>query len=289
MNTPKHYADQFQAYLRQLGYSLSTQRMLPACIEEFIECMINNNIRELKSIKPMHVWQHYEYLCCRPNKRRQGGLSSVMINHHLLAIRSFFIYLQQLGTIDKNPVSYLYFPRPMSEPREILSVEEILRLYNSCKNLRENALLGVYYACGLRRSEGAALNLQDISIPNALLYVREGKGHKRRVVPINSTVLNDFSNYINLRHKEYDGENAFFLNASSKRASGDDLYKAFKDILVRNHISKRICLHSLRHSIATHLLENGLPVESVRDFLGHKNLESTQIYIRPNNEKIIII
>ena len=277
---------EFKTHLERLGYSKSSQSMLPACVAEFLSCLEEKGIYNLQKIKPVHIGQHYEYLTERPNKRKPGGLSSRMITHHLYAIRLFLNYHEQTGDITENPISSLTFPRPESKQREILTIEEIKKLYEVAENYREKVIIGLFYGCGLRRSEGAALNVKDISFNSSLMYVREGKGNKRRVIPINEKVKGDFKNY--LYHERFisEGETAFITNSRGKRTRGNDYNKAIKAFLQKAGIQKEISLHNLRHSIATHLLENGLSVEYVRDFLGHKHLEATQVYTRISKKRL---
>ena len=283
------YIEQFKIHLERLGYSKGGQRMLPACIAEFLSCLEKKGIYELQEIEPIHIQQHYEYLSQRPNKRKSGGLSSVMINHHIYSIRTFLNYQEQTGTISENPISGLYFPKPESRQREILTIKEIKQVYETAETYREKAILGIFYGCGLRRSEGEALNIKDISFKSSLLYVREGKGKKRRAVPVQEKILNDFKNYLYNERFAKEGETAFITNRNGRRTSGNDYNKVLKTIIKKAGIEKETCLHSLRHSIATHLLENGLSIEYVRDFLGHKTLEATQIYTRISKKKLTAI
>ena len=288
------YKEQFKTHLIRLGYSKSSQSMLPTCVAEFIKWLEEKGIYHLQEIRPDHIADHYEYLSQRPNKRRVGGLSSKMINHHIYAIRLFLSYQEQIGAITDNPVSSLTFPKPESQQREVLTIEEIKRLYEAIGSFRERAIIGLFYGCGLRRSEGVVLNVRDISFKSALLYVREGKGSKRRVVPISDKVLNDFKGYLNYERLTMDNslsrsgeENAFITNSLGNRTRGDSYNKVVKSLVGKAEIEKEISLHSLRHSIATQLLENGLSVEYVRDFLGHQHLEATQIYTRISHRKLM--
>ena len=294
MNQKSIYKEKFKTNLERLGYSKSSQHMLPSCIAEFLSCLEEKGIYELHQIEPIHIQEHYEYLTTRPNKRKPGGLSSVMINHHIYAIRLFLNFLEQIGVITENPISGLIFPKPESKAREILTVKEIKQLYEAAENYREKAIIGIYYGCGLRRSEGVNLNVKDISFKSSLLYVREGKGKKRRVVPINEKVKEDFRNYYYSERNNYNTKRtgkpenmqAFILSNQGNRMSASTYNKTVKSLVEKAGIKKEISLHNLRHSIATHLLSNGLSVEYVRDFLGHKHLESTQLYTRVKNKQI---
>ena len=268
--------------------------MLPSCVYEFLSCLEEKGIYRVRDIEPHHIQEHYEYLSTRPNKRKPGGLSSVMINHHIYAIRVFLNFLEQTGEITENPISGLIFPRPESKPREILTIQEINKLYEVAENYRDKAIIGIYYGCGLRRSEGVALNIKDISFKSSLLYVREGKGKKRRVVPISEKVKEDFKNYYYTERNTYTTKRtgkpentlSFILSNQGNRMSASTYNKIIKELVKKAGIEREISLHSLRHSIATHLLNNGLSVEYVRDFLGHKHLESTQLYTRVKNKQL---
>jgi integrase/recombinase XerD len=190
------YTEQFKIHLQRLGYSKSSQSMLPTCVAEFLSCLEVKGIYHIHEIEPNHITEHYEYLSTRPNKRKPGGLSSRMITHHIYAIRLFLNYQEQIGNITDNPISGLSFPPPVGEQREILTIEEIKQLYEATETYRERAILGLFYGCGLRRNEGVELNVRDISFNSSLLYVRDGKGSKRRVIPLNGKVKNDFKNYL---------------------------------------------------------------------------------------------
>lgn len=285
-NRIKELKEQFKTHLQRLGYSESTSKMLPVCIAEFLQQMDIRGIYNVEFIQPRHIKDHYEYLTERPNRTRPGGLSSRMINHHMYAIRLFLTYLQETGQVTINPISGLTFPRAESTEREVLTQKEIKLLYETCKNNKERAVLNLFYGCGLRRSEAVALNLKDISLTISLLYVREGKRAKRRVVPINKSITSSFKHYLHYERHAGKMETAFMVNAKGRRMQGDTYNNLVKKLVDYAGIEKQISLHNLRHSIATHLLESGLSVEYVRDFLGHKNLEATQVYTRISNQRL---
>jgi integrase/recombinase XerD len=286
--------ENFKNYLLVLGHSISTQSVLPSCIREFLHEMEKQGTTELTNIQLSQIQNHYEYLKHRPNRRRAGNLSNSMLNHHVYAIKKFFSYLEQIGVVTINPTSNLDFKRLKAKEREVLTQEEIKELYQATTTLLEKAVLGMFYGCGLRRTEGERLNINDINLKTKLLYVREGKGRRRRVIPISKQVSDDFKNYLYCERggliTKKSPKEAFILNQVGNRMRGDTLNKTFKTIIQRTENkelqAKEISLHNLRHSIATHLLENGLPVEYVRDFLGHLYLESTQVYTRVNLNKL---
>jgi integrase/recombinase XerD len=266
---------EFTKYIQQIGYSKGSQYQIPNCIKEFLE--VTN--KSFKNITQQDILDFYEYLQTRPLKRRTGALSEAMINHYVFSLKTFFSWLEQTGQIKYNPISNIKFKRPQGNPREPLSQKEITQLFESATTAKETAILHLFYSCGLRRTEAENLNTSDIHFGKNLLYVREGKGAKRRVIPMNEKVKKELENYYNNERTRVN-EEAFILNRTNERMRGDSYNKALKEIVKRSEIEKEITLHHLRHSIATHLLENGLSIEFVRDFLGHSHLEATQIYAK---------
>lgn len=267
----------FRQHLQRLGYGKSTVSMLPACVKEFFEI-----VPKLPSeIEKTDIDRYHQHLQNRPNKRRPGGLSERMIRHHLYALKSFFNWQVQRGEIIQHPMNNLQVNAAQNKPRQILTQAEIKQLYATAKTARERIILSLCYGCGLRRSEAENVNVKDVNLQSGLLYVRSGKGGKRRAVPLSEGVKRDIEHYLKARQAPA-SERALVVNRDGTRLRGGDYYKGLKKLLERAGIEKHISLHSLRHSIATHLLEGGLSVEYVRDFLGHRHLESTQLYTRIN-------
>jgi integrase/recombinase XerD len=274
--------------LENVGYGAGTCGMLPACVTEFLQ---QQQVKDVSYVEQEKVKSFFEYLQSRPLQKRIGALSEMMISHYVYALKTFFSWLEVTEQIDYNPISGMKFKRPKQNQREPLSTAEIKQLFEAADSLKQTALLHIFYSCGLRRSEGEALNISDVHFKNQLLYVREGKGAKRRVVPVTAQVSKDLEGYyLNDRTKDKANkaadEQAFFLNKIGNRMSGDQLNKLLKGLVEKSAIQKEITLHHLRHSIATHLLQSGMGMEYVRDFLGHGFLETTQLYAKPKYEQL---
>jgi integrase/recombinase XerD len=279
---------EFTTYLYTLGYNKHSIYSLPNYVKEFFFQLEKATIYHNKDITPKHIQEHYNYLCERPNYRSGGTLSSSSIKTHIYAIRLYLDWRQVSGELTINPISSLIFPRVTTNQREILSQQEIKELYKVAETLKDKAILALFYGCGLRRTEAEQLDIRDIHFSKQLLFVREGKGKKRRVIPINKTITEDLENYyLNERGL---GVGAFMFNKRGHRMKGERYYTRIKELvqLTGNPElkTKQIGLHSLRHSIASHLLENGIPVEYIREFLGHEFLETTQIYTRVNTKQL---
>jgi integrase/recombinase XerD len=295
--------EKFKQHIQQLGYSKSSVQMLPNCVAAFLEY---NNLTEPKEANQEHIKAFYEYLQNRKHQRKATTLSESFIQHHIYALNVFFNWLEATRQIMYNPISNLKFKRPKPNTREPLSKSDLQELFEATKTSKEIAILHLFYSCGLRRTEAENLNTNDIHFTQNLIYVREGKGAKRRVIPITEKVKQELLLYFNSNRKvplsfgegrrgEVDLE-AFMLNANLTRMKGDQYNRILKQIVQRASLSfgegregeaKEISLHHLRHSIATHLLENGLSIEFVRDFLGHSQLETTQIYAKVKASKIL--
>jgi site-specific recombinase XerD len=222
-------------------------------------------------------WDNIDKLRAKVKRHLQGQLDQLEL------IRLFYDYLEQTGIIHENPTTLIRFPKAKYKERTILTREEIKQLYIAADTMKEKAFLALFYGCGLRRSEAEKLNMHDIDMESGFLYVREGKGKKRRAVPMSEKVKADLGNYINLERRyeiKLHHEASLMINGRGTRMTKSTYYKFFGKLLVKAEIHKSISIHNLRHTIATHLLESGLEIEQVRSFLGHAELETTQIYTR---------
>jgi site-specific recombinase XerD len=283
--------NQFTAWLYQVGYSEGTQHMLPACTREFLH---QQQITDIQYIEPQQVRDFYTWLQTRPLKKRSGALSEMMIHHYVYSLKTFFTWLEVTEQITYNPISGMTFRRPKQHARTPLSRQEVGLLFEAATQLKERTLLHLFYSCGLRRSEGEALNIADVHCKEQLLYVRAGKGAKRRVVPMTAAVATDLETYwlgerCGQMAKKVKYQDAFMLNRTLNRMSGAGYNDLFKVLASRAGLSGAITLHHLRHSIATHLLQSGMRLEQVRDFLGHYFLETTQLYARPSAEQLKLL
>lgn len=283
----KDLLENFTKYVEQIGYSESARHKFPRNVREFLYQHEQQNIYDIRDTKPEHIKSHQKYLEERPNERG-GALSAATIEQHLYALQVFFTWLEQTERIKTNPMTAFEYARGKTTEREVLTRAEIENLYEAAETLRDKAMLSLFYGCGLRRSEAEKLNIQDVGFRTGLLYIREGKGKKRRVIPMSKRVVEDLkayffeerNQYIKTTNKNKDSEQAFILSAKGNRLCGEAYNENLKRLVKKAGIEKNISLHHLRHSIATHLLENGLNMEKVSGFLGHEQLDTTQIYTR---------
>jgi integrase/recombinase XerD len=287
-NLSKNYQEileEVALYLQAVGYQKGSQQGIKGGVKAFLFWLESKSIYQLQAIRRSTIKDYQEYLENRPNKVFKGGLSSKMIRDYLWSVSLLLKLQEQQNRLDKNPMSGYVLPKVESEKRAILTLLEITRLYEACSSLKERCILHVYYGLGLRRSEGEALNLKDIDYKNGWLFVRKGKGGKTRNIPLTAAIQSDLKDYV-LNHRPRVHETALFLNTLHKRYRGASALKLVKKLIEKANIDKKIDLHCLRHSITTHLIQQGMPIEQVRDYLGHAHLESTQNYIHYDTKKL---
>lgn len=207
---------------------------------------------------------------------------------HLTILRRLARYLRETGqqSFDVD----IRITGKSSNIKNIFTGEEIRQLYQATGNdllgLRDKAILTVYYGCGLRKSEGVNLDVNDVLFDRNLLFVRKGKNYKERFVPMTEAVREDLITYIECARSVLltTETNALFISYLGNRLTGSSISERFQKLKTRAGIEKTAGLHSLRHSIATHLLQSGMKLEQIKTFLGHSSLESTQIYTHIINE-----
>lgn len=275
----------FEKWLQTLGYAESTVFASVNYLRDFATWLDENNVSNLKQINKQTLDNYHHHLQKRKNKRKSGSLSQNYISSNIGALKRFGKYLQ---VTEKANLEIDIRPQLNQVQKHIiLSRAEIGALYKACGNdflgIRDRAMLGIYYGCGLRRSEGLALNLDDVLLREKMVYVRKGKYYRERYVPMTETIREDLENYIYVgRAKMLSFKNirqeAFFLSRSVNRLHGNSLIKRIHQLTKAAKIDKETDLHTLRHSIAKHLLQSGMTLEEVSWFLGHGSLESTQIY-----------
>jgi len=286
----------FKTWLDTLGYNKTTVYYLPNHIREFLYYLESENIENLKELHPIHIINYYNRLKQRTNNRLNGGsLSNSYLNKHQQAIKLFCNYLRQSGRLT---IAYpdLNTEKKEENKIEVLTQKEIKSLFEATELLttradfevlqaRDKAIIAILYFCGLRRSEATGLNFEDVNLDTLTVHVKQGKGYKERLVPIHKNNVIYLENYMfdsRIQLTKDSQEKAFFISMRKTRMNGQSMLLRLKQMqeLTDNLTlrTKNLTLHTLRHSIATHLLQNGMDLEQISRFLGHSSLESTQIY-----------
>jgi len=291
-------SDRFYQYQKRLGYVEETCNTRRLYINEFLSWLEQKGQLEIHQVQAHEIQCYYNYISERPNKSEPGVLSQKTTFGHMKTVEHLFTMLQSEGEILTNPISTLKFPYQRQESeREVLTQEEINELYEVCESSWERSILSLAYGCGLRVGELEQVNIEDVRLREKILIVPKGKGNKRRVLPMSSGVVSDLSDYyFNERQYLTDGrdykpkDDAFMLNTRGGRMREFTYNKYLKRLIERTRNQemkdKEISMHNLRHSIATHLIEQGIPVEQVRQFLGHSQLETTQVYTHISKQQL---
>lgn len=212
--------------------------------------------------------------------------------HYLTVLKSFYAYMLDLGYIKINPCTNIKMPKIEKSLPKFLTFEEVDKLLNidlkKPIDYRNKAMLEVLYATGMRISELLNLTLSNYNKEDCSIKVM-GKGSKERYVPISEVAMKYLDMYLN----EYRGyilktktSDYIFINYNGKKMSRQGFFKILKSLCQKSGINKEISPHILRHSFATHLLNNGANLRIIQELLGHASISTTEIYSHISNEKI---
>jgi len=279
----------FAEWLEVLGYAPVSVIAMPRQLQEFLHDQEGRGKYSLQELTSTDATSFIERLQTRIGVRTGQAFSAGYINKYIQVLQLFSSYIRQTG---KSSVGFALEQLEAGSPTPTwLTRAEIRRLYavteEDILGVRDRAMLSVFYGCGLRLQEGASLELIDILHDKRMLYVRRGKGYKERYVPVAERSYEDIRNYIEQARPELLQQpcSALFLDANKGRPiHKQSLYLRIKVLVRKASITKEVGTHTLRHSIATHLLQSGMPLERIQAFLGHAALDSTQIYTHLINE-----
>ena len=211
----------------------------------------------------------------------------------LSSLNHFYSYLILQNVIQHNPVTFIELPRQTRKLPVVLSVEEIDLLqslidFTKAEGIRNDAIIETMYSCGLRVSELIGLKLSDLYFNEGFIKVL-GKGSKQRFVPIASSAIKKINNYINESRshlKKIKDEDILFLNRRGAQLTRAMIFTILKDLAKIAGLTKNVSPHTLRHSFATHLLENGADLRSIQLMLGHESITTTEVYLHLDKQKL---
>ena len=266
----KEELNSFKLWLTRLGYAESTIKGYVRLLDNFFKYLKGRkaNQQEIENfIKDLH----------------QTKASRQYIQGHLNVINRYSKFLE-LTKKQKLVVGKITVERAIKTERVIFSQLEITKLFSSTEEnkplgLMDKAMLSLYYGCGLRSKEGINLEPKELDFNKGLLYVKPSKNYQSRYVPMSKKVMKDLKEYLEFAREIINKESTYLLvGKQSPQVTGSNLNGRLKKLMNKANINKKASLHSLRHSIATHLLQQGMELEYIGNFLGHKRLDSTQIY-----------
>lgn len=210
-------------------------------------------------------------------RKQAKGLSSQTINLYLNAIKYFYKEIYK----SRYPIK-IKFAKKSSRLPIVLSKKEIKKIISHIENSKHKLMISIAYAAGLRVSEAASLKIKDISLDELTIHLKNAKGKKDRITIFPEKLVSSMKEFIYNKSQE---DFVFESNRGGKLTT-TSLQKIFKKALGKAGIKKDATFHSLRHSFATHLLENGVDVRYVQELLGHQNIRTTQIYTQVTNPKL---
>lgn len=269
-NYTKIKIDLFIQYLKNQRYSENTIENYVSAIKTFFE-YINN--KEPEAIELTDLFNFNEE--CIIKEKKSISYQNIFIS----AIKLFFhvVYHKQF---ELNEIK-----RPRNEYRlpQIFSKEDVERILLSPKNIKHRAMLSTIYACGLRCGDLINLKIEDLDTDRKLIHIKKGKGKKDRIVPIPENLIKLLRDY----YKIYKPKVYLFEGIKSgERYCETSLRQVFKSALNKTGINSQAKLHWLRHSFATHLLENGTDIRFIQEILGHKSTKTTEIYTHVSTRSI---
>ncbi len=222
------------------------------------------------------------------------GLSATTQGRILSGIRAFFKFMQAEEEIESDPTLLLEWPRTTRKLPDVLNEKEIDAILESIDRSkpdgeRNRALLETLYGCGLRVTEAVSLQISNIHAAEEYIIII-GKGNKQRLVPINATALKHINIYLkNVRSHiviKKGHEDFVFLNRRGSKLSRVMVFLILKELVEKAGIKKTISPHTLRHSFATHLIENGADLRAVQEMLGHESITTTEIYTHISRKQL---
>ena len=274
---PDHIADYCRYLTEEKHAQKNTLNSYARDLNQFQTWLMANGITDLKKVKKETVNEYLQYMSGK-------GKSPATVTRSTAAIRSFYNYMLREGRVKTNPAKAVTSQKVERKYPEILTNREVELFLEQpkCvdeKGFRDHAMLELLYATGIRVSELIGLNVEDVNL--TVGFIRCTTHGKERIIPLYTAAVKALREYMEkIRPRIIVDENqqALFVNMSGERMSRQGFWKIIKYYQEKAEINKDITPHTLRHSFAVHLLENGADLRSIQEMLGHADISSTQIY-----------
>lgn len=271
--------ERFIHYLAvERGLAQNTLESYARDLNAYIEFLKRSGIVDLNQTRRANIIAYLAEL-------QRKGRATTTISRNLASLRAFYGFLLRDGLLDGDPTANLESPKIEKRLPKVLTVGEVESLLEgpdqgTVAGIRDKAMLELLYATGIRVSELVSLNISDVNLNMGFLKCY-GKGSKERIIPLGTVALQSVSEYImqsRVKFERNPSEESLFLNHHGQRLSRQGFWKIIKKYAHCAAIDKEITPHTLRHSFATHLLENGADLRAVQEMLGHADISTTQIY-----------
>lgn len=288
----KQLAEQFLLHLRaQRNFSRNTIKAYRFDLDEFLSYASSNRAGAPAALDRPLLRGYISFIA-------EKKVSRNTLLRKISAVRSFLGYLRETGAMEGDPFDLITIPRKEKRLPRFLTEGEVGKLqdYNRPEEvdareknyyfaLRDFALFELVYSSGLRRSEASGLNIGDLDFYSGFVRVM-GKGSRERLIPVGEKALAALREYLDTRPKPLVHGLPLFLNSMNGRLTGAGMALVFKRMARRARFARPVNPHSVRHSFATHLLDRGCDLKSVQEMLGHKNLQTTEIYTHVSLERL---
>ena len=276
----------YETYMTKVKHaSANTVASYLRDIRQFADWLDASSSVTLLTVEQLHIQAYLSYL-------EVEGRSGATLSRNLASLKNFYTYLVSSGFLEQTPVTDVHVDRGEKKMPQILTGREIELLLSQpqqedAKGCRDKAMLEVMYATGMRVSELIALDVGDVNLELGTVKCIGAKKH--RVIPLYPAALRALQMYLRDARGALVAdpeETALFVNISGVRMSRQGFWKNLKYYQSTAHIEKQITPHTLRHSFAVHLLENGADLDSLQELLGHSDISSTQMYTQMVNRKL---
>jgi integrase/recombinase XerC len=280
-----HIQEVYSEYINEIKnikrYSNNTVISYSEDLKSFLKYCIESSKTDISNISEKIIKTYMMVLT-------ESGLEKISVSRKLASIRGFLKYAYKMGYIDANPAGFITNPKSSRKLPEVATEEMIIKCYAEIDKDQKNAklykvIIELLYGCALRVSELCGLNFGDINIRSKTVRIL-GKGNKVRIVPIGDKsilILKEYLSGINLNHND-----PLLVNQDGKRIYARMVHKIVNKYLSLVSDLRKKSPHVLRHSAATHMLDNGADLRAVKEILGHENLSTTQIYTHVSIERL---
>lgn len=284
----KHSKDFMQYLVVEKGLAANTILSYERDLKSYIHYLkMVESIHSMNDVQRVHIVHFLGFL-------KEKGKSSKTIARHIASVRSFHQFLLREKTVEQDPSVLIETPRIEKTLPKILNLQEVEVLLDSPKTndhygLRDKAMLELLYATGIRVSELIGLDIENVHL--IMGFIRcVGKGNKERIIPIGSKAAEAIKRYLEAGRTQFVSnkhqDDALFLNHQGNRLTRQGFWKILKKLTKEAGIQKELTPHTLRHSFAAHLLENGADIRAVQEMLGHADISTTQIYTQVSKTRI---
>ncbi len=283
------YIDEFSSYLTTVkNSSENTKASYLRDVQHYCDFLNQKKIQDPKNADQKLISAYLKDLLSK-------GKSGATVLRTKASIKSFYSFLMQFGVILINPATNVETSKPVQKMPQILTSEEVDLLLSQpdttdYKGIRDKAMLELLYATGIRVTELLDLNIDDVNLEIGFVKCKNGRG--QRIIPIYPSAVSALRAYLRQARAILLSDIAqpsLFVNIKGERMTRQGFFKIVKHYQEKAGIKKQITPHTLRHSFAMHLIQNGADLESVKEMMGHADISSTQVYARMIKQQISIV